>query len=63
MDRSTAGFTVSVVDPLIAPELALMVALPTPVPVAIPLPEMVATAGVDEFQVTEVVRFCVLPSL
>lgn len=63
MDNSVAGFTVSVVNPLTAPEVAVIVLLPTPVPVARPIPEMVATADADELQLTEVVRFCVVPSL
>jgi hypothetical protein len=45
------------------PEVAVMVAVPTPVPVANPLLAMVATVAEDELQVTELVRVCVLPSL
>ena len=63
MDSSTGGVTVSPVEPLIAPEVAEMVALPVPAPVARPLLLIVATALFEEPQVTELVKFCVLPSL
>ena len=63
MDNRAAGFTVSVVNPLTAPEVAVIVLLPTPVPVASPIPEMVATPDADELQLTEDVKFCVVPSL
>ena len=63
IDTSTAGVTVRPVDPLIEPEVAEIVALPTPAPVANPVPLIVATAVLDEPQLTELVRFCVLPSL
>ena len=42
---------------------ALMFADPTALPVASPAVLMLATAVFDELQVTELVRFCVLPSL
>jgi hypothetical protein len=50
-------------DALIDPEVALIVALPTPVPVANPPLAIVATAFADELQLTVLVRVCVLPSL
>lgn len=62
IDKSAAGFTVRVVDPLIPPEFAVIVPLPTPTPVARPPLDIVAILGA-EVQVTDVVRFCVLPSL
>ena len=66
-DVSTGGVTVSVVEPLIEPEVALMVVVPAPVLVACPcVPEallIVATAVFDELHVTVVVRSCVLLSL
>lgn len=62
MDNSAAGFTVSVVDPLIPPELAVIVPLPTPTPVARPPVDIVAILGA-ELQLTDVVRFWVVPSL
>jgi hypothetical protein len=56
----------SVVDPLIDPNAAVMSVEPTLTPKATPDPTallIVATVVVDEVQVTEVVRFLVLPSL
>lgn len=63
MDSRVGGFTVRVEEPLIAPEAALMTVLPTPAPLANPVLEIVATAVADELQFTDVVRFCVVPSL
>ena len=62
IDKSAAGFTVSVVDPLIPPELAVIALLPTPTPVARPPVDIVAILGA-ELQLTDVVRFWVVPSL
>ena len=62
MDNSAAGFTVSAVDPLIPPEIAVIVLLPTPTPVARPPLDIVAIPGA-ELQLTDVVRFWVVPSL
>jgi hypothetical protein len=62
-DTSTGGATVSVADPLIAPEVAVMVDVPCPELDATPVPLTVATAVADELQLADVVRFCVLPSL
>ncbi len=66
MDRSDAGVTVSVVDPVMLPDVAVMVVLPAATPEARPLEPpallIVATAGADEFQVTDAVRTCVVPS-
>ena len=62
-----AEFTMSVVDPLIDPNAAVMSVEPTLTPKATPCDPtallIVATVVVDEVQVTEVVRFLVLPSL
>ena len=63
MDNRAAGFTVSVADPLTAPDVAVIVLLPTPVPVARPPLDIVAILGADELQATDDVRFCVVPSL
>jgi hypothetical protein len=63
MDTSAAAVTVRMVDPLTVPELAAMVVVPTPFPVARPPLEMVATPVDEELQVTVLVRFWVLPSL
>jgi hypothetical protein len=55
--------TVSVVEPLIEPEAAWMVVLPVATAVARPPLVIVATAVLVEVQLTELVRFCWLPSL
>src|ERR1019366_4131537 len=55
--------TLRVAEAAIEPEVAVMVALPTPAPVANPLSAMVAIAVEEEFQLTEAVRSCVLLSL
>ena len=56
-----------VAAPVMAASVALMVAGPRATPVATPwLPKVlliVAKLGLDEVQVTEFVKFCVLPSL
>jgi hypothetical protein len=52
-----------VAEAVTEPEVALIVAVPTPVPVANPLPAIVATVFKDELHVTELVRVCVVPSL
>ena len=63
IDTSTAGPTFSAAEAVIELELAVMVVVPTAVPVAEPLLAIVATVVEDELQVTELVRVCVLPSL
>lgn len=61
--ETKAAATVRVVDPLTSPEAAVMVVVPVPLLVARPVVLMVATVGCEELQVTDVVRFCVLPSV
>ncbi len=67
MDTRTGIRTVRVVEPETEPEVAEMTVAPTPPLIARPwLPGVLliaATATFDELQVTEVVRFCVLPSV
>jgi hypothetical protein len=63
IETSVACETVSTAGVVIEPEVAVMFAVPTPVPVAKPLLAIVATMLEDELQLTELVRFCVLPSL
>ena len=63
IDCSTAAVTVNKVEPLIAPELALMVLVPIPTAVARPPAVIVAVPVVPEVHVTELVRFCVLLSV
>jgi hypothetical protein len=55
--------TVRVVDPLTLADAAEIVVVPGAMPLARPAPLMVATELFEEFQLTELVRFCVLPSL
>ena len=43
--------------------VALTLADPTALPVASPAVLMLAAAAFDELQITELVRFCVLPSV
>lgn len=66
-DTSPAVLTVSVVDPLTEPEVAVIVAVPSPtllpkpcVGAALPI---VATVAVSELHCTVLVIFCVLPSV
>jgi hypothetical protein len=63
IDFNAAAVTVRLVDPLIEPEVAVMVALPTPAPVAKPPAVTLATPALLEVHVTDAVRFCVLLSL
>ena len=49
--------TARVADPLTAPEVAVMVVLPTPAPTASPSFVTVATLVAEELQLAEVVRF------
>ncbi len=62
METSTACPTLSVAVPLIKPDVAVIMAVPTPSPLATPPLAMLATVE-DEVQVTELVRSCALPSL
>jgi hypothetical protein len=63
IDCRVAVVTVNVVEPKIAPDVALIVEVPTAKPEAKPPAVIVAVAGVAELQVTLPVRFCVLLSL
>jgi len=63
IETRAAPVTVRVVDPLTVPELAAIVVLPVPFPVARPTLEIVATAGKEELQLTVPVMFCVVPSV
>ena len=55
--------TVSVEDPLMVPDLAVMVAVPEATAVASPVVLMVATEVFEDVQVAVVVRFWVVPLL
>jgi hypothetical protein len=59
----TAVVTVRTAELLTEPDNAVIVVWPGAKPVARPLPLIVATDGVEELQLTDVVRFCELPSL
>src|SRR5580698_2783626 len=63
IDCNVAAVTVRVVEPLIAPDVALIVEVPTPAPVARPAALIVAVVVVPDDHVTVLVRFCVVPSL
>lgn len=67
MDTSAAAVTFKVVDPEIAPSVAVISDVPVVAVVARPLLPaallMVATAGVSDIQVTMLVRFWVLLSV
>jgi hypothetical protein len=63
IEVSTGAVTVNLVDPLIVPDLAVMVAVPAATPVANPAVLTVAIAVEDELQVAVLVRFCVVPLL
>ena len=63
IDCSVAAVTVSKVEPLSDDDVAVIVELPTPAPVARPAALIVAMVVVPEVQVTLDVTFCVVPSL
>ena len=64
IEVNTAAVTVNVADPLIAPDVAVIVAVPCATLVAKPvLVLMVATDVFEEVQLAVVVRFCVVPLL
>ena len=64
IDCRTAAVTVSVIEFEVTPPCAaLMFVVPAPAPVAKPDALSDTTAEFDDDQVTEFVRFCVLPSL
>ena len=67
MDTSVADVTVKVVDPEMAPDVAVIVVVPTALEVARPSEpgaiEIVATASSDEDHVTDAVRSCVVASV
>jgi hypothetical protein len=57
IDWSVAAVTVSVVEPFTVPDVALIVEVPTPAPVARPDAVIVATVVVPELHVAVAVRF------
>jgi len=63
IDCNVAAVTVNTVEPEIDDDVAVIVEVPTPAPVASPAALIIATDVVPELQVTLEVRFCVVPSL
>lgn len=63
IETSVAGVTVNDVEPVTEPEEAEIVVEPTATLVALPPAAIVATPALEEFQVTDAVRSCVLPSV
>jgi hypothetical protein len=55
--------TVKAAFPLIDPDVAVMVAVPPPTPVARPVELIVAIVSAEELHVALAVRFCMLPSV
>ena len=63
IDCNTGAVTVRIVEPETAPSVALIVLVPTVIPLARPPALIVAVAGVPEPHVTDAVMFCVVESL
>ena len=61
METRVGAVTVKTVEPLIAPEVAVIVELPAAMEVANPTELMVAVLVAEEVQVAELVRFAVVP--
>jgi hypothetical protein len=62
-EANAAAATVNVAEPLIVPDLAVMVALPGATLVTNPPLPAVAIDVADEVQLAVLVRLCVVPSL
>jgi hypothetical protein len=63
IEVNTAAVTVNVAEPVIVPEVAVMVAIPGATLVASPPLLTVAMEVADEVQVAVLVRVCVVPLL
>jgi hypothetical protein len=63
IEVKTAAVTVNVAEPLIVPEVAVIVAVPCATLVASPPLLTVAIDVAEEVQVAVVVRFCFVPLL
>jgi hypothetical protein len=63
MDVMVSALTVTEVDLETLPRVAVMVAVPAPIPLTRPAASTVALAMVEEDQVTRLVRSRLLPSL
>ncbi len=62
IELNVAVVTVKIVEPDLVPDVAVIVAVPTVLPVAIPGDTTVATAMVPELQVTVLLMSRVVPS-
>jgi hypothetical protein len=63
IETSDGAPTVSVVEPEIDPEAAVMDVLPAANPLASPPSVIEATLAAEDVHVTVLVRFCVVPSV
>jgi hypothetical protein len=63
IEVNTAAVTVSVAEPLMVPDVAVIVAVPVAKLVARPALLTVATDAADDVHVDVLVRFCVVPLL
>jgi hypothetical protein len=61
IETKVGAVTVRTVDPLIVPEVAVIVEAPAATAVASPAELMVAAVVAEEVQVTELVRLAVVP--
>jgi hypothetical protein len=61
MEAKVGAVTVRRVDPLMVPEVAVIVEVPAATAVANPAELMVATLVADDVQVAELVRLAVVP--
>ena len=62
MELNVAAVTVKVAEPDLPPDVAVIVAVPTDLPVATPGDTTVATARVPELQVTRLLMSTLVPS-
>jgi hypothetical protein len=60
---SAGGPTFKVAEPVMVPDVATMFVVPGLTLVATPAPLTVEIAVAEELHATELIRFCVLPSL
>jgi hypothetical protein len=63
IDTRTGVVTDTLAEPVIVPEVAVIVVVPGVTLVAYPAAPIVATAGTDAAQVADCVKSCVLPSV
>jgi hypothetical protein len=63
IDTRTGAVTATLAEPLMVPEVAVIVVVPGVTLVAYPAAPIVATAGTDAAQVADCVKSCVLPSV